>query len=107
VSGWVSECCGAGSESLRVRYNNRMADTQIKEPEDRPEMTEAQWAILRAATQGFGDRDENGIDLSRLRANLKLTPLERLETHQQSLRLVMEVRRAGIAAGLTRHSRNA
>lgn len=84
-----------------------MADTQIKEPKDQPEMTEAQWAIVRAATQGFGDQDENGIDLSRLRANLSLTPLERLRRHQQALRLVMEVRRAGIAAGISRHSQNA
>lgn len=97
---------GVGSEIFTLRYNHRMADTQINESEDRPVMTEAQWAILRAATEGFGDQDENGIDLSRLRANLKLTPLERLRRHQKALELVREVRRAGIAAGISRHSQN-
>ena len=31
---------------------------------------------------GFAEQDENGIDLSHLRANLRLTPTERLERHR-------------------------
>jgi len=84
-----------------------MAHTEIMEPENHLGMTDAQWAIFRKTTQGFGDQDANGVDLSHLRANLRLTPTERLEKHQQALKLVMEVRRAGIAAGLSGHSPNA
>lgn len=29
-------------------------------------------------TRGYGEQDENGIDLSLIRENLKLTPLERI-----------------------------
>jgi hypothetical protein len=34
----------------------------------------------------YGDQDENGIDLSLLRANLRLTPRQRLEKLEQLLR---------------------
>ena len=48
-------------------------------------MTEAQWAIFQKHTQGYGDQDENGIDLSSLRRNLKLTPAQRLTRLQQAV----------------------
>lgn len=32
---------------------------------------------FEAWTRGYGEQDENGIDLSLIRVNLKLTPLER------------------------------
>lgn len=71
------------------------------ETEDRMGMTEEQWTIFKRATSGFGDQDENGIDLSLLRENLKLTPTQRLEKMFSILKFHQEVRRAGIAAGLS------
>ena len=55
--------------------------------EDRRRMEE--W--LRA--HPYGDQDENGIDLGSLRANLKLTPLQRLEKHQKALANLREMKR--------------
>ncbi len=69
-----------------------------EEAEDRRGLTDEQWAIYKRATSGYGDQDENGIDLSLLRENLKLTPTERLERMRRGLALYMEVRRAGNAA---------
>ncbi len=84
-----------------------MAHTETKEPEDRLGMTDDQWAQWQAYTRGYGEQDANGIDLSCLRENLRLSPTERLQKHQRALRLVMEVRNAGIRAGLSRHSSDA
>ena len=72
----------------------------MEELEDRQGMTAAQWERFKASTRHFRDQDENGVDLSHLRANFRLTPTQRLEKHQQALALFREVRRAGIAAGL-------
>lgn len=33
----------------------------------------------------WGDQDENGVDLARLRENLKLTPAERIARNDQAL----------------------
>lgn len=56
---------------------------------ERPDdMTPEQWAAFQAWSHGYGDQDENGIDLSLIRSNLKLTPLERIrraEQHRQSI----------------------
>jgi hypothetical protein len=67
----------------------------IDEPADRLGMTDDQWEWFQKATHGYGEQDENGIDLSLLRANLRLTPTERLEQHRQSLNLIQEIGRAG------------
>jgi len=75
-----------------------------EEFEDHLGLTAEQWAIFQKATHGFGEQDENGVDLSHLRANLRLTPTQRLEKHQQALARMQEVRRAGIAAGLYRRA---
>lgn len=80
------------------------ADSEQDAPEDRLGMTDAQWAQRQAYTHGFGEQDENGIDLSHLRANLRLTPTERLEKHRRANDLRMEVRRAA-AARLSRDTR--
>lgn len=72
--------------------------TQADAPEDRLGMTDAQWAQWQAYTQGYGEQDDNGVDLSSLRENLRLTPTERLRKHQQALRLFTEVQRAGNTA---------
>ena len=53
-----------------------------------------------AARPPWGEQDENGIDLGHLRANLKLTPTERIEKLQRHLEVVAEVRRAAYDAGL-------
>ena len=79
-----------------------MAQIQTPETEDRLGMTDTQWAQWQTYTHGYGEQDANGIDLSCLRENLRLTPTERLRRHQRALKLVTEVRNAGIRAGLSR-----
>ena len=72
-----------------------------EEAEDRCGMTDAQWAIYQRAITGYGEQSENGTDLSPIRENLKLTPTQRIEKMRAALSLYREVRRAGIAAGLS------
>jgi hypothetical protein len=72
------------------------------EPEDRLGMTEEQWEKFQKYTHGFGDQDENGVDLSLLRENLKLSPSERLDRLQQAYDFFWEVRRARAKNGLPR-----
>ncbi len=54
------------------------SQTEVEEPEDRLGMTPEQWEQFQAFTRGFGEQSESGVDISLLRANLKLTPTERL-----------------------------
>ena len=85
-------------------------DTQPPPPleaEDHLGMTDAQWAQWQAYTRGYGEQDENGVDVSLLRENLKLTPTERLQKHQNALRFFQEVRRAAESAGFPRRSDSA
>lgn len=56
-----------------------MENLTAEQPVDKLGMTDEQWAWFQKATHGYGDQDENGIDLSLLRENLKMTPTERLE----------------------------
>ena len=72
--------------------------------EDRLGMTDEQWLQFKEWTSGYGEQDENGVDLSLLRANLKLSPTERIEKMRRSLAFIMEVRRAGAAAGFSNDS---
>lgn len=78
-----------------------------EEPEDRLGMTEEQWQRFQEWTHGYGEQDENGIDLSLLRENLTLTPTERIEKMRRALALFLEVRHAGEVAGLSANSRRA
>ena len=80
-------------------------EAQTAPPVDRLGMTDEQWAQWQAYTRGFGEQDENGVDVSLLRQNLRLTPTERLRKHQKALRMYMEVHNAGVAARLPEHSR--
>ena len=51
------------------------------------EQKDAEEAIIRfqeANPNYWGDQDENGVDLARLRENLKLTPAERLQKLENS-----------------------
>ena len=43
----------------------------------------------------WGDQDENGVDLARLRENLKLTPAERIDQHEAARWLAVQVKEAG------------
>jgi len=56
-----------------------MPDNTSDSDEDHLGLTDEQWAIFYKATHGYGEQDENGIDISLLRENLKLTPTQRLE----------------------------
>ncbi len=51
----------------------------------------------RSGPNDYGEQDENGVDLSLIRENLKLTPLERLRraelARRQTLRLLEYGRR--------------
>ena len=62
--------------------------------EDRLGMSDEQWDAFQKYTQGFGDQDENGIDLSLLRANLKLTPSERVTKMLRHIIDRKQIRRA-------------
>lgn len=65
-----------------------MAQTEIAqetETEDRLGMTAAQWAQWQAYTQGYGEQDANGIDISLIRENLRFSPWERLAKLQRNL----------------------
>ena len=84
-----------------------MAQIQTPETEDRLGMTDTQWAQWQTYTHGYGEQDANGIDVSNLRANLRLSPTKRLLKHQRALKLFKEIRNAGIRAGLSRPSSSA
>lgn len=53
--------------------------------DDRPGMTAEHWEVFTSLTHGLPHQDENGIDLSLLRENLKLTPLERLRRLERAV----------------------
>jgi len=57
------------------------------EPEDHLGMTDEQWAWFQTYTHGFGEQDENGVDVSLLRENLRLTPTQRVQKLQRFLLL--------------------
>jgi hypothetical protein len=66
-------------------------------PEDRLGMTEEQWDKFQRYTRGYGEQSESGVDISLIRANLRLSPTERMEKHLRAVTAVQEVRRAGRA----------
>ena len=53
-----------------------------------------------AARPKWGDQDENGIDRSMIRQNLRMTMTERFEQYRRAAEFVVEVRNAGKRAGL-------
>ena len=63
---------------------------QTAPPEDHLGMTEEQWAQWQAYTRGFGEQDGNGVDVSLLRRNLRLSPWERLEKMERELAFFKE-----------------
>jgi hypothetical protein len=51
----------------------------VEKDQDHLGLTDEQWTIFQRAPQGFGEQDKNGVDISLLRENLKLTPTQRLQ----------------------------
>ena len=96
-----NNCAGytTNKESRKMEYN----ETNETPPKETPELTEEMRAQGEAWLRAhpYGEQDENGIDISLLRENLKLTPTQRLERNTNALKFFMEVRRASKAAGLS------
>ena len=63
----------------------RTETVQKTEAEDRLGMTDAQWAQWQTYTHGYGEQDANGIDISLIRENLRLSPWERLAKLERNL----------------------
>ena len=67
-------------------------------PEIRDGLSPEAYALLKwqeANPTVWGEQDENGVDIARLRQNLRLTPaerLQRLEAGRRSLRWLQNVR---------------
>jgi hypothetical protein len=75
-----------------------------EDPEDHLGMTDEQWKRFQEYTHGYGDQDENGIDLSLLRENLKLTPTERLANLESAVLFVKDLQIAGAKARISNGS---
>jgi hypothetical protein len=54
-------------------------------PEERKRMED--WIRANCGPHQYGEQDENGVDLSLIRENLKLTPTERLRKLDRARRL--------------------
>ena len=73
--------------------------TTTEEQDDLPPEDPAAQALIRWQNehpQVWGDQDENGVDIARLRENLKLTPAQRLrklDVGRKMLRLLQNARR--------------
>lgn len=65
----------------------------MAEVEDKLGMTDVQWAQWQAYTHGYGEQDANGIDISLIRQNLRLSPWERLAKLQRNVIYFMEERK--------------
>ena len=76
--------------------------SENEEPEDHLGMTDEQWARFQEYTHGYGDQDENGVDLSLLRENLKLTPTQRLANLEIGAAFIKELQIAGTKARISR-----
>src|SRR5690348_16297891 len=78
-----------------------------EQTEDRLGMTEEQWQRFQEYTHGYGEQDENGVDLSMIRENLKLKPTERIIRHDHALAGITELVNAAKAAGIWRDIKSA
>ena len=73
--------------------------------EEYAHLSEEHRAFLKRALSGKFDQGANGFDLTMFRANLRLTPTERIEKLQRALPLFREVRRAGREHRLSRSNK--
>ena len=73
-----------------MRYNLGM-DTH----EPKPDITDEERAAMMAwiAAHPYGDQDENGVDKSAIRYNLRLTPTERLNRLQAATNSLAKIKR--------------
>ena len=53
-----------------------------------------------AEGEAYGEQDENGIDIARLRRNLTLTPTERIRQHERAVEFMLKCMRAAEDARL-------
>lgn len=61
------------------------------------EQRAAEEALIRFQEENpdvWGDQDENGVDLARLRENLRLTPAQRQRRHGLALLAVLQMEQA-------------
>ena len=58
-------------------------------------MTKEEYLRKMGDPRWYGEQDENGVDLSLIRENLKLTPEERLRRMEQEAEAAMELRKGG------------
>lgn len=58
-------------------------------------MSESNMPPLPPGALDYGEQDENGIDLSLIRANLRLTPLERIRRGDVARRRALELMEYG------------
>ena len=73
-----------------------------------PELTPEALDLIRWQEENpdiWGDQDENGVDLARLRENLKLTPAERLRQNGIALVFALQLEAAGERYRATQKSR--
>lgn len=68
--------------------------------DDRLGMTPEQWEWFQSHVRGYGEQDENGVDVAALRENLRLTPTERVQKMFRALELHREIDRARSASQL-------
>ena len=76
----------------RRRYNQGMEPAEPVRTELSPDERAQMEAWL--AAHPYGDQDENGINLSLLRENLKLTPTQRLHRLQSAINTFWSIRHA-------------
>ena len=62
---------------------------------DSDNLTDEQRAFLKRALSGNFDQGANGYDLTMFRANLRLTPTQRIEKLQGALEMYKELQRVG------------
>jgi hypothetical protein len=77
---------GAGVVVAKCEGRHDMSDAVDYTPE--------QLSALQKLLSGYGEQSESGVDISLLRANLRLTPLERLAKLQDSARFIERLRHA-------------
>ena len=68
--------CNATDRDGHACYNSAMTPEQRQRMED--------WIRRNCGPHQYGEQDENGVDLSLIRANLQLSPLERLRKGDQA-----------------------
>ena len=58
-------------------------------------MNQRDWDELRRLSNSFAMYDENGVDLSLIDENLRLTPTQRIIKHDRALAMVRALQEAG------------